>query len=86
MITKRQRQDLVDVIYNRLLMTEIASELHRSVTGAERSERISELFVRASTIEDVFFQYPPDEYQELFDPARLLDTLSYPSIKALSTL
>ena len=47
------------------------------MTAAEKSARKSELVERATTIEAVFIQYPPDEYQELFDPAHLLDTLNY---------
>ena len=56
------------------------------MTTAEKSARTSELFVRATTVENVFYQYPPDEYLELFDPAHLSEKLKCPSIGALCTL
>ena len=81
MITERQRQQLRDAILDILL-----HHFYSDMPISETLELKKELFVRATTIENVFFQYDHEEYEELFDRARLLDTLNYSSIKALYTL
>ena len=85
-ITEQQRRDMRDAIFNHLLTNEFANPLRNSMTTAEKSARISELCVRATTVEDIFYQYRSDAYLELFDRARLLEQLTCPSIKALCTL
>ena len=81
MISEQQRQQLKEAIFDRLL-----NDIYRSLSIAEKSARIVEFYERAETVESVFYQYPPHDYQELFDPTRLSDTLNYPSIKTLCTL
>ena len=82
MITEDQRQQLSEAIFDLLV-----NRIYRSLSIAEKTTRIVELYTLAEAIENVFFQYSSDEYLQLLGHrAHLLDTLSSPSIKALRTL
>ena len=80
MISEQQRQQLKEAIFDRLL-----NDIYRSLTTAEKSARIVELYKLADTIERIVYRDHSDEYQDLLGHrAYLFDKLTTcPSIKAL---